>query len=127
MRPGWTAWGLAGLGLAMAALGQAQPAAEQIKLGKDVYVARCASCHGAAGQGDKGPALIGENHNLRGYGTAKDLYEYTRKVMPADRPGRMLEAQYWAVLAYILNENRLLPEATTKLDRDNAAQIALDH
>jgi hypothetical protein len=41
-------------------------------------------------------------HHLSGYGTADVLFDYTRRVMPADRPGRMQEVEYWAVLAYLL-------------------------
>jgi hypothetical protein len=43
-----------------------------------------------------GPSLLGPQHHLSGYGTADVLFDYTRQVMPADRPGRM------QVLAYLL-------------------------
>jgi hypothetical protein len=37
----------------------------------------------------------------------------------------LLEVQYWAVLAYLLNANGLLPSGTT-LGRANAQEIPLD-
>lgn len=37
------------------------------------------------------PSLIGAKHHLSGYGTADVLFDCARQVMPADRPGRMLE------------------------------------
>jgi S-disulfanyl-L-cysteine oxidoreductase SoxD len=127
MRRNGIAW-LFGVGLG-AVLFQdpilAQQASPQVTQGRAIYAARCANCHGSNGEGDKGPSLVGENHNLSGYGTADVLYDYTRQVMPADRPGRLLEVQYWAVLAYILDANGLLPPGTT-LGRANAQQVALD-
>jgi mono/diheme cytochrome c family protein len=128
MRFRWAALGLAGLGVAAALVPRdAQSAREQVTLGKEIYMARCAECHGEQGQGDKAPPLVGPNHNLTGYGTAQGLFEYTKQVMPADRPGRLLEAEYWAVLAYILDENQLLPDGVTSLGKDNAPQVPVHH
>jgi hypothetical protein len=68
-----------------------------------------------------GPSLIGPKHHLSGYGTADVLFDYTQQVMPADRPGRMLAVEYWAVLAYILDENGLLLPGTPFRRRDRPA------
>src|SRR5688572_2892381 len=83
----------------------AQDADRQVAQGEAIYARRCARCHGAGGEGKMGPSLVGPQHHLSGYGTADVLFDYTRRVMPADRPGRMHEVEYWAVLAYILHEN----------------------
>ena len=96
----------------------------QVQRGKAVYEERCAKCHGEQGQGKLGRALIGSTANLGGYGTARGLFDYTRKIMPIDAPGKLLESEYWAVLAYILTENKLLPDGTT-LGRQNAAGVRL--
>jgi S-disulfanyl-L-cysteine oxidoreductase SoxD len=103
----------------------AQDADRQVAQGQAIYARRCARCHGAGGEGKMGPSLIGAKHHLSGYGTADVLFDYTRQVMPADRPGRMLEVEYWAVLAYILHENGLLPPDTI-LESVTAPEIALD-
>ena len=103
----------------------AQDADRQLAQGQAIYARRCAMCHGEGGEGKIGPSLIGAKHHLSGYGTADVLFNYTRQVMPADRPGRMLEVEYWAVLAYILHENGLLPPATI-LEAATAPQITLD-
>ena len=103
----------------------AQDADRQVAQGQAIYARRCARCHGAGGEGKMGPSLVGPQHHLSGYGTADVLFDYTRQVMPADRPGRMLEVEYWAVLAYILHENGLLPPDTI-LEAATAPQIALD-
>jgi S-disulfanyl-L-cysteine oxidoreductase SoxD len=97
---------------------------DQIRRGQAVFDERCAKCHGAQGEGKLGRALIGPTANLGGYGTARGLFDYTRKIMPIDAPGRLLESEYWAVLAFILNQNKLLPDGTT-LGRQNAAGVRL--
>ena len=103
----------------------AQDADRQVAQGQAIYARRCARCHGEGGEGKMGPSLIGAKHHLSGYGTADVLFDYTRQVMPADRPGRMLEVEYWAVLAYILHENGLLPPGTI-LEAGTAPQVPLD-
>jgi mono/diheme cytochrome c family protein len=103
----------------------AQDAERQVEQGEAIYARRCAKCHGVNGEGKMGPSLVGPTHHLSGYGTADVLFDYTRQVMPADRPGRMQEVEYWAVLAYLLKENALLP-AGTILDSATAPQIPLD-
>ena len=103
----------------------AQDAERQVEQGQAIYARRCAKCHGANGEGKMGPSLIGPQHHLSGYGTADVLFDYTRQVMPADRPGRMQEVEYWAVLAYLLKENGLLPPGTS-LESATAPQIPLD-
>ena len=102
----------------------AQDAERQVEQGKAIYARRCAKCHGANGEGKMGPSLVGPQHHLSGYGTADVLFDYTRQVMPADRPGRMQEVEYWAVLAYLLKENGLLPPGTTLRKRHRSANPA---
>jgi cytochrome c len=97
---------------------------DQVRRGQTVFIERCAKCHGEQGEGKLGRALIGPTANLGGYGTARGLFDYTRKIMPIDAPGRLLESEYWAVLAYILTQNKLLPDGTT-LGRQNAASVRL--
>jgi mono/diheme cytochrome c family protein len=99
-------------------------AEDQVARGQAVYQERCASCHGEQGEGNVGRALIGPNAGLGGYGTARGLFDYVRKVMPADAPGRLTESEYWAVLAYILAQNGQLPRGTT-LSRETSGRIAL--
>jgi mono/diheme cytochrome c family protein len=103
----------------------AQDAERQVEQGHAIYARRCAKCHGANGEGKMGPSLVGPQHHLSGYGTADVLFDYTRQVMPADRPGRMQDVEYWAVLAYLLKENGLLPPGTA-LGSATAPQIPLD-
>lgn len=117
--------GMVGGAALLASLPTRAQEGSQVERGKAIYEERCAKCHGEQGQGKLGRALIGSAANLGGYGTARGLFDYTRKIMPIDAPGKLLESEYWAVLAYILSENKLLPNGTT-LGRQNAAGIRLN-
>lgn len=105
----------------------AQPsaAAQQRSQGQRLYDMHCARCHGAHGEGKRGPVLIGPTHGLRGYGTAQELYTYVSGVMPYDAPGTLSADEYWAVLSYLTDANGMLPPDTT-LDGTNAEQIRVD-
>lgn len=94
--------------------------AEQIANGEQVFAARCASCHVAGGAG---PVL--NRAALAKYDTALDLFAYTQRTMPPGAPGSLSEAQYWAVTAYMLAAEELLP-ADTLLGPATAGEVALN-
>jgi cytochrome c len=83
----------------------------------------CARCHGPQGQGtDDGPQIIANPHPLKGHKTALALFDFVSTEMPHDAPGSLQAQEYWDVLAFILDANKLLPDNTT-LGPDNAATI----
>jgi mono/diheme cytochrome c family protein len=86
--------------------------ADQVAAGSEVYTASCAKCHGDEGQGGTGPVVIGGNKRIASYQTTQRLYDYVSRTMPFDAPGSLTEDQYWNVIAYLLDENQLLPEDT---------------
>jgi S-disulfanyl-L-cysteine oxidoreductase SoxD len=86
--------------------------AEQVAAGQDVYAAECAQCHGDQGQGGTGPVLIGGSKRIASYQDTARLYDYVSRTMPFDDPGTLSEQQYWDVIAYLLDENDLLPADT---------------
>ncbi|MGI8929411.1 MAG: c-type cytochrome [Candidatus Limnocylindrales bacterium] len=98
------------------------PSGEQLARGADFYAASCASCHGADGEGDIGPALVGERYVFRSRGTAQGLYDYVSEAMPFDAPGSLPEQEYWDILAWILDQNDLL-SGGTELGPENAADV----
>lgn len=86
--------------------------------GKEVFAARCASCHGGKGEGGSGPALVGGQGTLN---TAKPLktvgsywpyattvWDYTNRAMPFNQPGLLKPSEVYAVTAYILNLNGII-------------------
>lgn len=100
--------------------------AEQVARGRAIFEARCAKCHGPEGQGaTEGPQLIGQPNGLSGYRTAKGLFDFVTSDMPADAPGSLRPEEYWDVLAFILDANRLIgPDVT--LGPDTAEGIRLE-
>lgn len=98
---------------------------DQTDRGRTLYVNACAKCHGQQGQGDQGPRLIGTVTGLPEYKTAQGLFDFVSSQMPNDTPGSLKVEEYWDILAYILDANKLLPPNTT-LAPDNAANVNLN-
>ncbi len=80
--------------------------------GVDIYVEKCASCHGVRGQGRTGPALAGGAGTLAGknpvrtvgsyWPHATTLFDYIRRAMPYDRPMSLTNEQVYQLTAYVL-------------------------
>lgn len=99
--------------------------------GATIYRAQCAACHGAEGQGLEPlyPALIGRpaegesfdfasNHSVvRTIGNywphATTLYDYIRRAMPLYTPGSLSADETYAVTAYLLAANGVIPDSAT--------------
>lgn len=89
--------------------------------GRAVYARACAACHGANLQPAGGvPTIAGAAFlaNWRGKSVG-ELYAYTREFMPTGSGGSLPDAQYLAVVAYILGENGF-PAGASPLDPDEA-------
>lgn len=88
----------------------------QIDQGKQLYVEKCAKCHGDGGQGtDKGPPVVGKDafpQKPRSgakrdveFHTAADVFAWATKHMPGDAPGSLETDQYLAIFAFDLTAN----------------------
>ena len=81
--------------------------------GARVYAARCAACHGKAGEGGTGSQLIkpayptgSARRNVASHWPyAPPLFDYIRRTMPPEAPGSLTDADVYAVTAYLLAEN----------------------
>lgn len=94
----------------------------QAARGQTVYREECAKCHGenAAG-GESAPSLVGEEFNTRWRGkTANDMFEITKKTMPADDPDHLSRRQYADIIAYMLSANEY-PAGEKELESTEAA------
>ncbi|HWP49311.1 MAG TPA: cytochrome c [Candidatus Limnocylindrales bacterium] len=99
----------------------------QLAKGRELFKEKCARCHGPQGQGTRiAPALVRTPHPLGGYKTAAGLFTYVSKAMPFDAPGSLKEEEYWAVVAFLADANRLLPDKKVTLGPANAESIRLD-
>ena len=82
--------------------------------GAAIYAAKCASCHGAKGEGGAADRLVGNAGNQRTVGNywpyATTLYDYTFRSMPFMQPGSLTPNETYALVAFILNMNGIVPE-----------------
>lgn len=101
--------------------------AAQAERGKAVYADGCANCHGAdLSGGGGGPAVTGPFWSAWAGRSMGELFALTKGSMPMDGPGRLSDAEYADVLAYMLSVNRLPPGATElPADADALGVIAI--
>ena len=91
--------------------------------GKSIYSSRCAACHGNAGQGGSAMELVGDRSLLatefpdRGIAVywpyAPTLFEYIKRAMPPDQPYSLSDDEVYAVIARLLEMNKLIPAGQT--------------
>lgn len=109
------------------------PGKGSVAEGAAIYRTQCAACHGVSGEGIHPvyPALIGRDPRGEDFDFASDptvprtignywpyattLYDYIRRAMPLFTPGSLSADQTYAVTAYLLAANRVIPD-TTVLD-----------
>lgn len=93
--------------------------------GAKVYAAKCASCHGANGQGGSAERLVdresGKNWDfatnpklVKTVGNywpyATTLFDYTQRAMPFMQPGTLTPDETYALVAHLLALNKIVPE-----------------
>ena len=98
--------------------------ASQIQQGAVAYAANCASCHGANLDGGAGPKLSDPGMHNR-FATALDLYQYVTTSMPPgdDGPGSLSDAEYLAIVAFILDKRDVTHAGALSLA--TAAEVSL--
>ena len=86
---------------------------EQAARGSEAYAQSCASCHGAALEGNQfGPALKGEPFQSRWRGrTQAALAEKVRTTMPPGKVGAVSGETYEDITAFLLKTNGTSPSA----------------
>lgn len=107
--------------------------------GAALYARQCRACHGDGGQGGSAAALAGapaaepatlaaERGAARTVGNywpyATTLFDYTRRAMPQDRPGSLTNSEVYALTAYILHLNEMLP-SDARLDARTLPRIRM--
>ena len=113
------------------------------KTGKVIYDNQCMSCHGENGKGgkkldpyrgaietlvkSKGDSLTGDNpkKNIGTYWQyAPLLFDYMRRTMPYQAPKSLSANELYALTAYILAENGIIPKESV-VNKDNLAKIKM--
>jgi S-disulfanyl-L-cysteine oxidoreductase SoxD len=110
------------------------PGSGTVSHGSEVFDQQCAACHGAKGEGGIGDRLVGGQGTLgtpkpvRTVGSywpyAPTLFDYIRRAMPQNAPQSLSNDDVYALSAYILSLNGLLP-ANATLDAKSLAAIKM--
>jgi|SRR5438270_9303909 len=110
------------------------PGSGSVRRGSEVFAQQCAACHGTKGEGGVGDRLVGGQRTLgtpkpvRTVGSywpyAPTLFDYIRRAMPQNAPESLSDDDVYAVSAYILRLNGLLPADAT-LDAKTLAAIKM--
>lgn len=111
------------------------PGRGTVKQGEEIYLARCASCHGEFGQGaGRWPALAGGKGSLKADRPNKTigsfwpqlapLWDYTRRTMPWGNARSLSADETYAVVAFLLNLNDIVAD-DFELNDGNLAAIRM--
>src|SRR5256886_16071630 len=110
------------------------PGSGSVSHGRELFAEQCAACHGDRGEGGVGDRLVGGQGTLttenpvRTVGSywpyAPTLFDYIRRAMPQNAPESLSNDDVYAVSAYILSLNGVLPADAT-LDAKSLAAIKM--
>jgi cytochrome c len=102
--------------------------------GQEVFEQQCVACHGVKGEGGVGARLVGgqgtiaTSKPIKTVGSywpyAPTLFDYIRRAMPQNAPQSLSNDDVYAVSAYILDLNGLLP-ADAALDARTLSAIKM--
>ena len=99
--------------------------------GRTLYAAKCAMCHGVNGEGmaPAFPRLSGRDPKAEGFKFASDpklphtignywshattLFDYIRRAMPHSAPGSLTDDEVYALTAYLLAVDDVIPDDAT--------------
>ncbi|HSP78462.1 MAG TPA: c-type cytochrome [Myxococcaceae bacterium] len=115
-----------------------------VEEGEELYEAQCASCHGSFGddnrympiaggvqEGDieRGRAsILASAHPVRSVGTKLNyvttLWDYINRAMPFNAPKTLTPNEVYAITAYVLYLNEIVPEDTT-LDEKSLLEVKM--
>lgn len=113
-------------------------------LGADIYQKKCAMCHGPKGLGmpPAFPLLISRDPKAEGFKFASDpklpksignywpdattVFDYVRRAMPLLQPGSLTNDEVYALTAYLLAANEVIPMNAT-LDSASLMQVKMPY
>lgn len=130
-----TADQIAGWSIAVRSDGEGLPPGHgSVDEGANIYIAQCSSCHGTFGEGEaRYPKLAGSGSltadrpeptvgNYWPYATT--LWDYINRAMPFPAPRSLTPDQVYAITAYVLNLNNIVP-ADFVANRDSLPKVQM--
>jgi cytochrome c len=115
---------------------EASAFSEQVIDGKNLFMRHCAHCHGGSGEGGDAPRLVdlsrgalplepAASARVRSgeFRTAGDIADFASTSMPIDAPGSLTSDEYYAIVAFLLDENGITSDRA--LDADSAASLTI--
>ena len=111
------------------------PGKGTVAKGAEVFAEQCAACHGTFGEGEgRYPKLVGGNGTLRDdrpeptigsyWPFAPTLFDYINRAMPMPAPHTLPADDVYALTAYILNLNDIVPSDFVA-DRDSLPKVKM--
>jgi mono/diheme cytochrome c family protein len=111
------------------------PGKGDVARGTDVYADQCAACHGTFGEGEgRFPKLVGGNGSLTAdrpeptvgsyWPFAVTLWDYINRAMPMPAPHTLAADDVYALTAYILNLNNVVPDNFVA-DKDSLPKVKM--
>lgn len=110
------------------------PGSGDVRTGALIFAAKCAACHGVHGEGLIGDPLVGGQGTLQSanpkrtvgsyWPYATTLFDYIRRAMPYNAPQSLTADEVYALSAWILNQNGIVP-ADARLDADSLAALRM--
>ena len=102
--------------------------------GQDLYDAKCAACHGTFGESNSylqiagGVGTLASDQPIRTTGSklnaAPTLFDYIRRAMPFNAPQSLATDEVYALTAYVLNLNDILPSDAV-VDQDSLPKVRM--
>ena len=97
--------------------------------GEEIYVNRCAACHGDFGEGiDRWPALVGGDGTLASHDPEKTtgsywpyastIFDYIYRSMPFGEAQTLTHDETYKLVAYLLNMNEIIDEDFVLSDKN---------
>jgi S-disulfanyl-L-cysteine oxidoreductase SoxD len=110
------------------------PGSGTVRQGEEIFARLGAACHGAKGEGNVGPALVGGIGSLNTDQPVKTvgsywpyapmLFDYIHRAMPANNPQSLTPDEVYALCAYLLNLNGVVPEDAV-MDAQTLPQVVM--
>ena len=101
--------------------------------GRPIFRQKCEKCHGEKGRGASAEELVGgigtlssdyPDRTLGSYWPhAPTIFDYIRRAMPIDAPWSLSDHEVYALTAYLLYLNKLIPREDYVLDAKSLAGV----